>query len=146
MHDQRLVNRLQNYWELIRRGKVMPEINQFNTGPIDDLWSQCMKFEVTPAQGGGHIYTYRFLGEKLIPVFGRDLTGTMVNKSSQHYPFQVIIQQLEKILNQKTLIVDENQFINPKGKVVKYRACFMPFGNENRGVTHIIVGLSDKHF
>lgn len=145
MHDQRLVVRLQNYWELIRRGKPMPDINQLNPGTIDDLWQQCMKLEVSATQGG-HRFQYRFMGEKLITMLGKDLTGTSVDGHATHYPYSIIIKPLEAIIASQQFVTEENQLVNERGRVVKYRACFMPFGNESRGVTHIVIGFSHKEF
>ena len=145
MHDQRLVTRLQNYWELIRRGKVMPEIGQLNPAVIEDLWQQCMKIEVNRTQTGIG-YTYRFMGEKLIAMFGRDLTASTIDLRSSQYPYGVIVKSLEGVMNERKFVLDENQFVNEKGKVIKYRGCIMPFGSEAKGITHLVVGLSDRTY
>lgn len=143
MQDKRLVTRLQNYWDLIRRGKAMPEIAQFNPSTIDDLWQNCMKVELNMSQGGG-TYSYKYMGGKLVTLFGRDLTGTSVERTVVRYPYIVLIKKLDESVRAKKFMLDENQFVNDKGKVIKYRCCFLPFGTEAKGVTHIIVGLSDN--
>ena len=145
MQDQRLVTRLQNYWELIRRGRPMPEIQHLNTSGIDDMWQQCMNLGVHPGQGG-HSYTYLFMGEKIIAMYGRDLTSQMVNPHTGEYPMNIVVKKLGSVMQSKTILIDENQFINHRSRVVKYRACFMPFGNETRGVTHIVIGFSGREF
>ncbi len=145
MQDQRLVTRLQNYWELIRRGKPMPEIQQLNPATIDDMWQQCIKFGTFHTQGG-YSYNYLFMGEQLIKMYGRDLTSQMVNVHVSEYPLNIMIKKLDGIMLEKTFMIDENQFVNGRGKLVKYRACFMPFGNEAKGITHIVVGYSGREF
>ena len=145
MQDQRLVTRLQNYWDLIRRGKPMPEIHQLNPSVIEDLWQSCMKIEATHAQGGTS-YSYRFVGEKLVAMFGRDLTNNTVDLRMSQYPYGVLVKALEDVMQTRKFALSENQFVNEKGNVVKYRGCVMPFGNEARGVTHLVVGLSDKTY
>lgn len=145
MQDQRLVTRLQNYWELIRRGKPMPEIQQLNPGSIDDLWHSCMRLNTVQSQGGTS-YTYHFMGENLIKLFGRDLTNTTVNRNMTQYPYNVIINKLDDVMAQKKCVIDHNQFVNDKGRVVKYRACFLPFGNDAKGITNVVVGISDREF
>jgi len=145
MHDQRLVTRLQNYWELIRRGKPMPEIAHFNPAAIEDLWPQCMKLETFPAQGQPQ-FTYRYMGAKLITLFGKDLTGQTIDRNESRYPFSMIVLKLEEAYFLGKGCEDESQFVNEKSKLIKYRACFLPFGNETKGITHFIVGLSDRSF
>lgn len=41
---------------------------------------------------------------------------------------------------------DAGFFLNKSGEMVKYRACFLPFGSESRGLTNIVVGLSFRAF
>lgn len=143
MQDKRLVTRLQNYWELIRRGKPMPEIAQFNQSTIDDLWQSCLKIEVNRVQGG-YNYTYKYMGSRLIQLFGKDLTGSSVDHNMARYPYKVLVTKLDEAMVAGRILVDENQFTNEKGKTIKYRSCFLPFGNEAKGITHFIIGLSDN--
>lgn len=145
MNDQRLVNRLENYWNLIRRGKPMPEIAMFNSAPIEDLWHKCMKIEIQPTQDGTS-FTYRYLGSSITTMFGRDITNTTVNMKMTKYPLGVIVRAMDNCMIMKTFVIDENQFVNEKGKIVKYRSCVMPFGNETKGITHLIMGISDRQF
>ncbi len=145
MQDQRLVNRLQNYWDLIRRSQNIPDIGQLNVSAIDDLWQQCMKVEIIPAQGGVN-FAYRFVGESLIKMLGQDITNRVVDRRAKQYPYSVIVKKLDETIEVKKIIVDENQIVNEQGRIVKYRACFMPFGNETKGITHIVIGFSDRTF
>lgn len=145
MHDQRLTTRLQNYWNLIRRGKDMPEIAQLNPQNIDDLWQRCVKLEVIREQGNTH-FKYQFMGERLIQLFGRDLTHSTLDTRVRHYPHSIMGDRLSAVLRTKEFAADEGKFVNANGKMVKYRACLLPFGTDERGVTHIIVGFSDREF
>ncbi len=145
MQDQRLVTRLQNYWELICRGKPMPEIGQLNPAGIDDMWQQCMKIGTFQTQGG-FTYNYLFMGEKLVEMYGKDLTSQVVNPHASEYPLNIVVNKLDGIMTARAFLIDENQFVNERGKLVKYRACLMPFGNEAKGVTHIVVGFSGREF
>lgn len=145
MHDQRLVSRLQNYWDLIRRDKPLPEIAQLNPSSIDDMWQQCMKLEVNQNAGKPN-YRYQFMGEKLMPMFGHDLTGQILDTRMKQYPYNIISTKLDDILVSREYIIGEGHFMNERGRVVKYRACWMPFGTEEKGVTHVVVGFSDREY
>lgn len=143
MQDKRLVNRLHNYWDLIRRGKPMPEIAQFNPATIDDLWENCLKMDLSKVQGGV-VYSYSYMGSRLVKMFGRDLTGTVIDRSIAQYPYGVLLKKLELAASSGEFMLDENRFVSDSGNVVRYRCCFLPFGNETKGVTHVIVGMSDN--
>ena len=123
----------------------MPEINQLNTATIDDMWQQCLKLGAFHTQGG-FTYNYLFMGEGLVKMYGKDLTSQMVNAHASEYPINIVVNKLENIMTSRAFHIDENQFVNGRGRLVKYRACFMPFGNEAKGVTHIVVGFSGREF
>lgn len=146
MQDQRLVNRLQNYWNQIRRGKKLPDIGQLNSAVIDDMWQQCMQISGHPAQGGTFHYVYQFMGKKLVQLYGRDITGQAMNPSATEYPMNIVAAKLDAIMRTGEFIIDESHFMNPHGRTIKYRACFMPFGNDTKGVTHIVIGFSGREF
>ncbi|MDX2073678.1 MAG: PAS domain-containing protein [Alphaproteobacteria bacterium] len=145
MQDKRLVTRLENYWNLIRRGREMPEIQQLNPDTIEDMWQQCIQMGVFAAQGGTN-YHYMFMGSQIVDLYGSDPTGQMMNPRASEYPLNILINKLDGIVASKAFLIDENQFINPRAKLVKYRACFMPFGSAIRGVTHIVIGFSGREF
>jgi hypothetical protein len=145
MQDLRLVTRLNNYWNLIRRGKPMPDISYLNTAAIDDMWQQCLNISVHPGQGGSH-YHYVFMGEKLIRLYGKDLTNQPLRTNASEYPMNVVVGRLEEVAKSAEFTLEQNQFVNNKGVIVKYRACFMPFGNDAKGVTNIVVGFSGREF
>ena len=124
----------------------MPDMAMFNSAPIEDLWQKCMKIEVQPGQDG-KTYTYRYMGADIIKMFGRDYTNTDINRKIYNkYPFGVLVKTMDQALETSTLVIDENQLVNEMGKVIKYRSCVLPFGNETKGITHFIVGISDRQF
>lgn len=146
MQDQRLVNRLQDYWKRICRDKPLPDISQLNPAVIDELWQQCMQLGTHQAQGGFN-YNYLFMGKRLVEVYGQDLTSQTVDIRASQYPLNLLLKKLSNVMESRSFFIDENQFINTTtGKMVKYRACFMPFGNETKGVTHIVIGFSGREF
>lgn len=123
----------------------MPEISQLNPSVIEDLWQNCMQIELAPSQAGV-LYTYRYIGEKLIALLGQDLTHSSMNLRNSQYPYSIIIKSLETVIQERKFVLDQNQFLTEKGHLVKYRGCIMPFGTEAKGVTHLVIGLSDRTY
>jgi hypothetical protein len=145
MQDKRLVNRLHNYWNLIRKGNPMPDMAHLNPGAIEDMWQQCIDLEIL-AKGMAPVYNFRHMGERLLPIFGQDMTGSTLNIRATQYPYNIVVSKVDIALKSAEFVVDQNIIVNDKSKVVKYRACFMPFGNLKRGVTNIVVGYSCREF
>lgn len=92
------------------------------------------------------MYNYIFMGEKIADLYGRNLTGEVVHRNTNGYPLNLVVKKLDAVRESKKFEVDTNQFVNERSKIVKYRACFMPFGSEAKGVTNIVVGFSGREF
>ena len=43
IQEQRLTRRLLNYWQMLRKAKNYPDIMQFNTNAIEDVWGYCLR-------------------------------------------------------------------------------------------------------
>lgn len=145
MQDQRLAVRLQKYWDLIRGDAIIPEIIKINPSAIDDLWQQCMRLNIIKSQSTP-AYRYIHVGDQLVRMFGRDPTGTILDVRMNQYPYNIIAKQLDKVSIKPEYTLNEGQFINERSKVVKFRACWLPFGTADGEVTDIIVGFSAREF
>ncbi|NBX03792.1 MAG: hypothetical protein EBR02_07030 [Alphaproteobacteria bacterium] len=146
MQEQRLIVRLQAYWELLRKGKPQPAFAQLNSGAISDLWPNCILIGVDNRGGKLRGYKYEYIGEEMIKVFGHDYTGTVVDMGMKEFPGIQIAKHLPEIVATGAAQKDESQFNNSKGHMIKYRCCFLPFGDDKRGVTNILIGVSHRVF
>lgn len=148
MMENRLVVRLKNYWERIKKDSPMPDFKKNNPAMIEDLWSQCFVLAVLPPVGSN--YKYDFLGDKVKDVYRRDLTGSTVDLQGSQFPNSIVSKHLKEVgesafsLNQP--LEDEGQTPSVGGKFIKYRIVMLPFGGDKQGVTHILVGLSFREF
>mgnify|MGYP002786137991 CR=1 FL=1 len=140
MQEQRLTFRLQNYWEQIRKENEFPDIRQFNASIVEDIWPFC--FQVSIGKKTPPTFTYDYMGEKLADVYGRNLTGLTVDPRMAHFPGSILSGGLTNVIHRRIPMQDNGHLINYDGKMVRYRACLLPFGNERDGLTHIIAGLS----
>jgi hypothetical protein len=143
--DKRLTARLKKHWERIRKGRALPEMARFNPGPVDDLWPQCFLVSVD-GRGQRLLYKYEYMGEELVALYGRDLTGCYTDERMAQFPGAIVCRGLGPAAMYRQALEEDGFFVNDHGRLVKYRACFLPFGSEAKGVTHIVVGLSGRVF
>ena len=147
MNPKRLVDRLSDYWDRLRGEEIFPQFEQFNHTAVADLWDRCIVLEVENEthKKGGQLYTYQYMGKEIIKVYGTDLTGHYVNVNMHNFPGWQVLKSVDKIFDNPAVQQSHGSFVNDKDQVVKYRACVMPFGR-NEKITHALVGISWKTF
>ncbi|MCH2547008.1 MAG: PAS domain-containing protein [Alphaproteobacteria bacterium] len=147
MHEKRLTTRLISYWEQIKSEDSFPSFQQLNPSAIDDIWHNCLALQAQPASGDKRPYTYIHCGETIAEAIGKDVTGQTMTTNMKFFPGAKIIKRLDEVVTQsaKTPLMDDGQFVNEGGKVVKYRACLLAFG-ANDIVTHVVIGVSWRAF
>ncbi len=129
-----------HYWNRLRGDKPMPEIQHLNTSVIEDLWPNCFRIGIK-----GSLYKFDYMGAPIIAICGQDMTGREINTQVKHFP-STLTKELPDVIKTQSAIEGEGHFLTSDGKMVKYRSCFLPFGNEKRGVTDVVVGLSYRMF
>jgi hypothetical protein len=142
--EQRFTERLTKYWQQIRRDQAFPDIKQFNTSTVEDVWPYC--FRVSVNKSGADSFKYEYMGTLLVDLYGNDLTGITINYNMREIPGSVIHKRLQEVAESAAPAQDEGHYINKKGKSIKYRACVLPFGNPREGMTHIVVCMSYRAF
>lgn len=136
---RRLKPRLIGYWETIKDAETYPDIMQFNTGAVEDVWPQCVRLSVEAAER--EAYRCEYMGEAVKAASGRDLTGQVIEFGDVRFPGNKLYHTLRDAITGKP--AEQNgHFLKENGAMVKYDACLLPFGNARDGVTHIIVGLA----
>jgi len=146
MYDNRLTSRLTDYWNRLRKDSPVPKWESFNAPAMEDIWKQCCKWSVDPAQNDNFIYTYQYVGESVKEALGADPTGKVFTGQFQHLPGARLVKRMDECVKTQTLIFDEGQFPNEKHKIVKYRSCMLPFGIKEGKITHVVLGLSWRAF
>lgn len=147
MYNQRLTDRLTNYWNNLRRdGAMMPDFGHFNSAAIEDIWQQCILFTVLPTVAGTRpsLQFYR-VGEKLRDIYSNDVLGQPLTPNQRHFQAAAVVRKIDEIIANPAPLIDMGQFISDNSKIIKYRSCLLPFG-KGGVVTHVIAGLSWKEF
>lgn len=147
MTEQRLSGRLTQYWENMRKNEVMPSFSHFNKAAIEDVWSQCILFVVMPGvEGKPPSISFYTVGDKVQAIYGQDMTGRILTPAQRNmFQGASIVRKIPEVLSNPVPVTDDGQFVNDQSKVVKYRSCLLPFGNNGK-VTHILAGLSWRSF
>ncbi len=146
MDERRMIVRLVNYWDRLRGENELPLIARFNAESISDLKPQMASIERREA-GGGYNYKFVSMGAALKELYGCDMTGQTVSAREKHFPGTGILEKLDDLASTRRLQIDEGKFVNAKHRVVRYRACMMPFTEGQGGeITTIVCGFSWKEF
>lgn len=143
-NEKRLTSRLITYWSLVKKDNPMPLIEHFNAGALDDVWQQCMMLSVDTRKGA--IFKCEYMGDLLIDIYGIDMKGEVLESRNVSFPGLKMYKILEEMVGKDVPHEDGGFFLNNKGDMVKYRACFLPFGSETRGLTNVIIGMSFRAF
>lgn len=146
MQEQRITRRLQTYWDRLKKeDEAYPDIHRFNHTVVEDIWPFC--FRVSVGNDKPAHFTYEYMGEELSKIYGHDLTGVTVDPRVSHFPGSVLHLRLDNVVQSGGVPMQDNgHLINFDGKLIRYRACLLPFGSERDGLTHIIGGLSCRFF
>ena len=132
------------YWEMIRKDKPYPQIIYFNSSVVEELWPYC--FRVGVKKHKKTTYTYEYMGEQIASLYGSDMTGITIDYGLTQLPGAIVNRKLAEVFEYGSPALDEGHFVTEKQGLIKYRACYLPFGNSKNGITHIIVGLSYRRF
>ncbi len=142
MQEQRLTLRLKKYWELLKKDKQFPDIAHFSSTAVDEIWPYCLRLAVDKQPDGQQLYKHEYVGPAIIKLYGEDPSGTVIDQNTIKFPGKIIVGGLGEAGGQGAPAETNGQMVDKQGKLTKYRACFLPFGTEQDGVTHVIVRLS----
>lgn len=146
MQDNRLTDRLVRHWELIRKDEVMPNFSQFNASALSDIWQRCILFIVQPAAAGAPpSLKFQVIGDNLNSIYSQSMLGMTFNPTHRAFPAAAVIKKVHHMIEAPAPLIDMGQFVNDRGKIIKYRSCLLPFGRQGI-VTHVVAGLSWREF
>lgn len=145
MQQQRLIDRLQEYWKSLLGEQSLPDYNQINPSMLHDIWPCCMVLDIIDQGAAVNLYQYKYIGDEVIKVYGRNLTDQYVNVHMHHFPGWQILECAEAMLTKPEPQVVEGQFVSDANKIIKYRSCMLPFATQQT-LSHFLVGLSWREF
>lgn len=137
LHDEhrRGHERLLAYWRELAAGRKFPEETDIDTEAIADLWNSC--FLINTGKDTDHGFKYEFMGPSLIEAYGVDLTGQAHTEQTEP-SIASILNAFAQVVGHGDQVVDESEFTNTLGQMVKYRCCLVPFGSAPDKVKYIL--------
>jgi PAS domain len=146
IQNQRLVNRLRAYWDMIKEPEDVPHISKFNRNAIVDIWENCLLIKAT-GTGVSRMYNIEVTGNLLTTALGGDLRGKYFSTNIGGELFsRDFVAVLDSSIERKSFMISEGSFVNKAGKKVKYRDCVLPFKDSKGEVTSLVVGISWRAF
>lgn len=142
----RINEKIHDYWNKLRGEKSYPSENDINPEDIEDIWESCFLIKISNEEAITNGYRYTYLGKNLIEAFGDDLTNQDISSQLINPKSPPIAKHFNDIINNKLPIVDEDEFTNKSGMVIKYRSCMLPLGENEQSVNYIIGAMKWRAF
>ncbi len=132
--ERRITLRLLAYWERLRGARPMPLEQEIDPDHLQDVWESCFLMHINDISQKDHQYLY--LGELLREWLGHPDASQNIAILKEGYP---------KVAATGRPLVEEGEFLNAQGKLVKFRQCLLPLGAEGQ-VQAILGGVRFKQF
>lgn len=136
----RINEQLKDYWDGLRGNRPMPLESEVVLEDLKDIWDYCFLMSVR-----GNNFAYDFLGEQLVEAYGDDLTGKEITETLL-YPHPIsLFNSFREVVKTGQVGMDENEFTNSRGVLVKYRSCVLPLAAAgNPSVAFLLGGMKWK--
>ncbi len=142
-HPIRINEELQQYWHELKGERALPLEHEINTETLKDIWGSCFLLSVRPNGS----FAYDYLGKDLLAAYGDDITGREITETLVYPHPPTLFTRFQEVVNTRQPAMDENEFTNSRGSVVKYRSCVLPFTAHGRtDVAFLLGGMKWKAF
>jgi len=142
--ERRINLRLLSYWEKLRHGRAMPSEEEVKADDLPDLWDCCFIIRTSDLYKEPANCTYSYLGQTIIDSYHQGHTkgdsGKMISPSPANSS-----QNFRQVIENAKPLLEEGEFNNQNGELVKYRQCLLPLGRGDT-VEAIFGGMSFKIF
>lgn len=137
--SKRINEVLLSYWEGIKLNRPFPMEADMNPDEIESIWDSCFLVSV---EGAGEDATFRYiyLGSSLIEAYGDDLTNKEICEKLVYPGSMTLVHKFHEILKSKAPAMQDSEFTNKNGMVIKYRSCMCPLGKTDIATVRYIVG------
>lgn len=141
--ERRITELLLGYWNIIKGNRLFPKYDDVNSHDISDIWDNCFIVHITNSSEKNK-YNYLYLGTNLEQAYNGDsltiddappLASPMVDR---------LVNKYEEVLRSRAPIIEEDAFVNARGKTVRYRQILLPLGPNDSEVSHILGGMRYK--
>lgn len=140
--ERRLTLQLVAYWEKLRGHHPMPSEDDIDPEDLAELWDHCFLVQVKDT--AGQDYHYSYLGAAIVEAYHGGLSesdsGGLVTLNAAK-----LTGSYSRVISTCLPVIEDGEFKNLKGDLVKYRQCMLPLGEGNK-VDAIFGGMRFKVF
>jgi hypothetical protein len=140
MHEQRITDVLQDYWESKLGDNQFPSEKEINQNDIADVWPNCFLIEVD-----GDKFRYALLGQNIINAYADDLEGKEAVEDLLYPESPGIRDMFVELLRGRAPLYYDGALINKNNLDIKFRKLLLPLGANNE-ITHILGAMRWKSF
>ncbi len=142
--SRRITRRLLAYWEAAKGDRPFPALTDIQPEMLSDIWDACFLVQVKHTANPGEQYKYIYLGPSIIAAYGNEATGGNINTSLLSKHSGHITDVFDKVVDTGKPLVEESEFRNLNGIMVRYRQCVLPLGEFNDDIDHLLGGMKWK--
>jgi hypothetical protein len=136
----RIHEQLQQYWHELRGERALPLESEINTDALGAAWAAC--FLVSVHDG---TFTYDYLGPALRAAYGDDAATREIAQALVYPHPPSLLATFQRACREAVPIIDEGEFTNRHGTLVRSRCCVLPLGARGRkGVAFLLGGMKWK--
>lgn len=139
---KRINEQLMAYWQSMRKGRLMPLESDINPSDLAAIWPDCFL-----VQSHEDSFRYDYLGASLIEAYGDDFTGHEICEALLYPHPESLFRTFHRVYATAAPVMDESEFKNSKGVVIKYRSSVLPLAHASRsGVAFLLGGMRWKAY
>lgn len=129
---------LLQYWNGLRDERPFPKENEIDPDQLSMVWGHCFVIQLRDIKKVRD-YNYTYFGPNLVRAY-QDGTldrfnGKMISPDANRTALL-----FEEVIKQGDPVLDEGEYVNPIGKVVKFRQSLMPLGDDKGKAVFSILG------
>jgi hypothetical protein len=142
LKEKRISNIIINHWEKVKGDKLIAAEKDLDPVLLDPLLDNCFMLSASELAEAGK-YKYIYIGKNIL-----DAYGSRVTSPKDYHDVDPLSnkKKFKELMEKKVPIMEEGQFINKDGDVVKYRQCLVPLGSDGVTIETILGGMRFKVF
>lgn len=140
--ERRITLRVFNYWEMVCRGRPMPEESDIDPDALGADWENCFLLQTRDID---HIeqFNFTYLGEGILRAYqhaGINPENLYLVGPNAFY----LAPQFKQVVENAKPIIDEGYFFEGDGTKILYRQCLLPIGAKPKKVEAIFGAMLFK--
>lgn len=140
MHEQRITQRILDYWTSLKGDRPYPSERDIDPEAIPDLWDHMFLMHTRSANSRSG-FRYAYMGGALIRAYGENLAGLDVYDALLNTSRDTIIEDVVKTIHTRAPLVQEAEFDNVHHVRIKYRRILCPLGPTPETIDYLIGGM-----